>query len=267
MDDPKRDEATARFAELVHRSDDDMPLDEAAMLIAAHAYPGLDVAAELARLDDAARGCAPGDLDGLRHHLFEVLGFSGNTSRYGDPRNSFLNDVLERRLGIPISLAVVTMEVGRRVDVPLEGIGMPGHFLVRHGAEPRILVDPFGGGRIVDEATCEALLRSVYGPSAVFDASMLAPVGKRAILARMLANLRQLYLATGDVRSAGWVIRLRTTIPADTVAEMADVASAYAALGRFEEAATVLEDLADLLPEDSAQRARAEAKLQRSRLN
>lgn len=266
MDHPHRSDVTARFAELVTGADDHIPLDEAAALIAAHAYPGLDITAVLAQLDEIADGTPP-DLDGLRHHLFEVLGFSGNASRYGDPRNSFVNDVLQRRLGIPISLAVVTMEVGRRSGVAFEGIGMPGHFLVRHAATPRVLVDPFGGGRILDEARCEALFRSVHGESSGFDSSMLVPTGKRAILARMLANLRQLYLATGDVRSTGWVLRLRTAIPATSAPEMADVAAAHAALGRFIEAATVLEDLADLLPDESGRRARAEAQLQRSRLN
>lgn len=259
-------DATARFGELVSGADDDIPLDEAALVIAAHAYPGLDVAAELGRLDEIAAGCTP-SLEGLRHHLFEVLGFSGNTRRYGDPRNSFLNDVLRRRLGIPISLAVVTMEVGRRVGVPFEGIGMPGHFLVRHTGTPSVLLDPFGAGRVLETADCEALFRSVYGEAAPFDPSMLVPVGKRAILARMLANLRQLYLARGDVWSTDWVLRLRTTIPARTTPEMADVAAAYAALGRFTEAAATLEDLADLLPDESAPRARAEARLQRARLN
>ncbi|MDQ3570156.1 MAG: transglutaminase-like domain-containing protein [Actinomycetota bacterium] len=258
---------TARFAELITGDDTEIPLDEAALLIAAHAYPDLDVAAELARLDKIAEGCPPGQLDGLRHHLFEVLGFSGNTGHYDDPRNSFLNEVLQRRLGIPISLAVVTMEVGRRVGVPFEGIGMPGHFLVRHAMTPRVLVDPFAGGRILEDAECETLFRSVYGESAPFDPSMVVPVGKRAILARMLANLRHLYLARGDVWSTGWVLVLRTLIPASSAPEMADVAATEAALGRFEEAAAMLEDLADQLPEEPADRARAEAKLQRSRLN
>ncbi len=266
MDHPHRSDVTARFAELVSGADHQIPLDEAAALIAAHAYPGLDVASVLVQLDEMADG-APADLDGLLHHLFEVLGFSGNASRYGDPRNSFLNDVLQRRLGIPISLAVVTMEVGRRVDLPFEGIGMPGHFLVRHAATPRVFVDPFGGGRILDQADCEALFHLMHGESTGFDSSMLVPTGKRAMLARMLANLRQLYLATGDVWSTGWVLRLRTAIPAGSASEMADVAAAHAALGRFMEAATMLEDLAEMLPEEPGRRARAEAQLQRSRLN
>ncbi len=259
-------DVTARFAELVSGAEEDIALDEAALLIAAHAYPGLDIPAELGHLDEIAAGCTP-SLEGLRHHLFEVLGFSGNTRRYGDPRNSFLNEVLHRRLGIPISLAVVTMEVGRRVGVPFQGIGMPGHFLVRHTGTPSALLDPFGAGRILEAADCEALFRSVYGESPPFDPSMLVPVGKRAILARMLANLRQLYLAAGDARSTGWVLRLRTAIPATTAADIADVAAAHAALGRFWEAAAMLEELADVLPDESAERARTEAKAQRSRLN
>ena len=260
-------QATARFAELVGGPHADVALDEGALLIAAHAHPGLDVAAQRGRLDELAAACSEATLDGLRHHLFEVLGFRGNTRRYADPRNSFLNDVLDRRVGIPISLAVVTMEVGRRVGVELQGVGLPGHFLVRHDAEPPVLIDPFGGGRVVDESECEALFRTVHGPVVPFDRSMLAPVGPRAILVRMLANLLQLYLAGGDARSAGWVLRLRTLVPAESRQELADLAGAQDALGRFGEAAATLEAIADLLPDESAERARAHARLVRSRLN
>ena len=260
-------DASARFAELVQRPEAEIPLDEGALLIAAHAYPGLDVAREQARLDGIAAGCASATLDGLRQHLFGVLGFKGNTERYADARNSFLNDVLERRTGIPISLAVVAMEVGRRIGVPLEGVGMPGHFLVRHGADPALLIDPFGGGRLLDVGDCERLFRSMHGPDVPFDAALLAPVGPRAILARMLANLRQLYLATGNAASLGWVLRLRVSIPARTPHELADVASAQAAVGLFAEAAATLEAIADLLPDEGAERARAEARVVRSRLN
>ena len=260
-------EATARFAELVGQPEDEIPLDEGALLIAAHAYPDLDVGREQARLDELAASCPTPTLDGLRHYLFDELGFRGNSRRYADPRNSFLNDVLDRRTGIPISLAVLAMEVGRRVGVSLQGVGMPGHFLVRHGDEPPVLLDPFGGGRILEIADCEELFRSVYGEGAPFDPSMLAPVGARSILTRMLANLRQVYLALGDPRSAGWVLQLRASVPARTAHELADVASAHAAVGRFAEAATALEDVAELLPQEEAQRARAEAQLLRARLN
>ena len=261
------EEASARFAELVRRPEPEIPLDEAAMLIAAHAYPGLDVALHLARLDDIAAGCPEPTLEGLRRHLFDSLGFSGNTRRYADPRNSFLNDVLERRVGIPISLAVVTMEVGRRIGVELQGVGLPGHFLVRHDAGAPVLIDPFGGGRIVGESECEALFRSVHGPVVPFDPSMLAPVGTRTILVRMLANLRQIYQAGGDARSAGWALRLRTLVPAESPQELADLAGAQDALGRFAEAAATLEAIADLLPDETAERARGHAQVVRSRLN
>ncbi len=259
-------EATARFAELVGGPEADLPLDEAALLIAAHAYPGLDVARQQARLDEVADGCLDASPEGLRRHLFDTLGFRGNTNRYADPRNSFLNDVLDRRTGIPISLAVMTMEVGRRVGVGLEGVGMPGHFLVRHRGDPSVLIDPFGG-RVVDVDESEELFRSVHGPDAPFDSSLLAAVGPRAILTRMLANLRHLYQSAGDARSLGWVLELRTSIPASSPYELADVASAQATMGRFAQAAGTLETIADLLPDEDVERARAHAKLLRSRLN
>ncbi|MDP9071755.1 MAG: transglutaminase-like domain-containing protein, partial [Actinomycetota bacterium] len=225
------EDPTSRFARLVGRPDAEIPLDEGALLIASHAYPGLDVAGQLARLDDIAAACPDATLDSMRQHLFGVLGFRGNTTRYADPRNSFLNDVLDRRTGIPISLAVVTMEVGRRLGLSLQGVGMPGHFLVRHQEEPPVLFDPFGGGRVVTVTECEELFRSVHGPGAPFDPSLLAPVGARAILTRMLANLRHLYQSVGDARSLGWVLELRMSVPGSSPYELADVASAQAALG------------------------------------
>lgn len=256
-----------RFAELVTRPEEAIPLDEAALVIAAHAQPDLDIAAQLARLDELASGCPDPTLEGLRRHLFDEVGFTGNGVRYGDPRNSFLNEVLDRRVGIPISLAVVAMEVGRRLGVVLEGVGMPGHFLVRHVGEPPALLDAFSGGRILDVEAAEAVFRRLHGELAVFTPDLLAPVGPRAILLRMLTNLRQLYLAAGDPASAGWVMDLRATIPAATLYEMADVASVQASLGRFTEAAATLEAIAEQLPGDQADRARAEAELLRSALN
>ncbi len=260
-------DATARFAQLVGGPETEIRLDEGALLIAAHAYPGLDLAGQQGRLDEVAASCADGGLDGLRRHLFEVLGFRGNTRRYADPRNSFLNDVLDRRTGIPIALAVVTMEVGRRVGLQLQGVGMPGHFLVRHDADPPTLIDPFGGGRLLGERECEGLFRKVHGAYAPFDPSLLTTAGPRAILTRMLANLRHLYQSTGDARALGWVLELRMSIPASSPYELADVASAQAALGRFAEAAHTLETVADLLPDEDVERARAHAGLLRSRLN
>jgi regulator of sirC expression with transglutaminase-like and TPR domain len=257
---------TDRFAALVRRPDGEIPLDEAALLIAAHAHPDLEVEAELARLDAVAAGCAEPTLDGLRRHLFEELGFIGNRRRYGDPHNSFLNDVVSRRVGIPISLSVLTMEVGRRVGVPLVGIGLPGHFLVRHEAGAGEVLDPFGGGTVLDRAGCEALLQAVYGPGATLP-EQLPVSGRRAILARMLANLRQLYLAAGDAPAAGWVYRLRAAIPPDVPSDHVEVARALASLGRFTEAADTLEDLAERVDDAGAAQARARAGSLRALLN
>lgn len=257
-------DATSRFLALVEAGD--APLDEGAFLIAAHAYPGLDVEAELRRLDALADDC-PGDLAGVRRYLFDQLGFRGNDTAYGDPRNSFLNDVLDRRLGIPITLSVLAIEVGRRVGVPLVGIGLPGHFLVRHDAVPPLILDPFNRGQSLTLEDCETLLKRAYGDRVPFQPSLLAPVDNNMILARMLNNLRGIYQARGDAASASWVLRLRAGIAGTQPRELGELATAQAALGRFEEAATTLERLAGQLAGEDADRARSHAQLLRARLN
>lgn len=257
---------TERFTEVVQRPDDAVPLDEAALLVAAHAYPDLDVATQLARIDGLAAGCPAPTVEGLRRHLFEDFGLDGNTRRYGDPRNSFLNDLLTRRLGIPISLSVLTMEVGRRLGLTLSGVGMPGHFLVR-SEDDGCLLDPFNGGRLVMPEECAELYRALHGPRAPFGPHLLAPVGPRAILVRLLANLRQIYLAAGDARSAGWVYELRAAVPAGSPADAADVARALASIGRFTEAAATLDALAETVPDAGAREARARAVSLRALLN
>lgn len=261
---------TGRFEELLVGPEADVALDEAAVLIAAHATPGLDVAGQLGRLDELAAGCPEPTLAGLRHHLFEVVGFDGNRRRYDDPRNSFVDAVLDRKVGIPISLAVVTIEVGRRLGVHLGGVALPGHFLVRRLGPPDErpeFVDPFGSGRLLGRDECEVLHRSLFGPTAMFHDAMLSPVGPRAILTRMLANLRTIYLTSGDLRSLGWALRLRAAIPATSAAELADLASAQTALARFPEAAATLDSLCARLPPARADKARSTAALLRARLN
>lgn len=199
--------ATERFTELVTGPEELLALDEAALLIAAHDHD-VDVARELQRLDALAAG-APSDAAGLARHLFVELGFAGNQVDYGDPRNSFLDEVLTRRLGLPITLSVLMMEVGRRRGLTIEGVGMPGHFLVR--AAPDELYDPFHAGEALDAAGCRARFEATQ-PGAVFDAAYLDPVGKRAILARMLANLVHTSLARAP-SDAVWALRLRLAVP------------------------------------------------------
>lgn len=256
--------ATERFAELVAREDEDIPLDEAALLIAAHARPELDVAAELARLDELAAGCKEPTLEGLTHRLFDDLGFRGNTEHYQDPDNSYLDQVVRRRLGIPISLSVLTIEVGRRLGVELDGVGMPGHFLVRHRAEPGTFLDPFGGGRRLDEAGCREIFTALGGT--IWQDSYLAPVGARAILSRMLLNLQGVFLPA-DLRSAAWVLELRLTIPGLAVADRLGLARALGSMGRFRLAAAALDRVAEELPPEEAVTVRAESRGLRARHN
>lgn len=258
---------TARFRRLVEGPDEGVRLDEGALLIAAHACPGLDVDAELARLDEMAAGVPMPTLEGVRTHLFETLGFRGNEADYGDPRNSYLNEVVDRRLGLPITLSVLVIEVGRRVGVPFSGVGLPGHFLVRHDGEPRVLLDPFEGGREVSVEDCAERVARIYGDAVEFEPSMLAPVGAKAVLARMLANLKQRFTLTGDAVAAEWVLRLRSMIPEVGPRELGELAGAQAAIGRFTAAAETLEGMAAQLPEEAAAKAVAQARRLRARLN
>jgi len=272
---------TARFAELVARDDEEIPLDEAALLIAAHARPELDVAAELGRLDELAASCKEPTLDGLTHRLFDELGFRGNAEHYQDPDNSYLDQVVRRRLGIPITLSVLTMEVGRRLGVALDGVGMPGHFLVRHRADPGTFLDPFGGGRRFDAAGCQEIFTALggTGPGArgsppdsggvsrlEWQDSYLAPVGARAILSRMLLNLQGVFLPA-DLRSAAWLLELRLTIPGLAVADRLGLARALGSMGQFGSAAAALDRVAEELPPEEAVTVRAESRSLRARHN
>lgn len=255
---------TIRFTELVERPEDELPLDEAALLIAAHAQPELDIGAELARLDELARGVSERTLEGWRRHLFVDLGFSGNVKRYYDPSNSFLNQVVRRRKGLPITLSVLGMEVGRRIGLRLEGVGMPGHFLLREG--PDSFVDPFDGGRLLDRAACVERFHAVNGAGATFRPAYLDPVGPRAILARILNNLKSVYAARGEIAALSWVFDLRMALPGASPLEGREWARVLGATGRFVEAAVELEALAHLVP-DREEELLSEAFAFRSRLN
>jgi regulator of sirC expression with transglutaminase-like and TPR domain len=257
---------TERFARLVQGQEGDLPLDEAAILLAAHGEPGLDVDAQLARLDGLASQVDQPSADAVVALLFAELGLRGNREDYSDPRNSFLDQVLDRRLGIPISLAVLMMEVGRRVGLRFEGIGMPGHFLVR---SDDVFLDPYHGGQMLDVEGCQALFHRLHGPAAPFSPALLTPNGPRAILARMLANLRHSYAARRDTAALAWVLRLRVAIPGVPQTELADLAQVLVSMGRFAEAAAALDQLADSgeLSEEDAATIRGQALAWRARLN
>ena len=221
-------DAFDRFVELIQGEEDELPLGEAALLVATQANPSLDVAAYLDQLHDLASACPGPTLDLLVAHLFSKsgCGFGGNRDDYYDPRNSLLDQVLDRRVGIPITLSVLAMDVGRRIGVPLDGVGMPGHFLLRDRVDRRVFVDPFNGGRELDAADCQTLFRQSVGADSAWFDHYLDPVPRRAVMARLLANLRHVYQQRGDADSLLWVLRLRCAFP-DATAED------HAALGRL----------------------------------
>ncbi len=259
---------TERLEQLLGGAEPSLPLDETALCVAAHAHPGLDVDAYLARLDDLAEGVRQPTLDGLRRHLFADLGFRGNHRDYFDPRNSYLDDVLDRRIGIPITLSIVLMEVGRRIGVPLAGVSMPGHFLVRDKVDPSVFVDAYAGGVELDRAGCEARFHDVLGEAATFHDGFLAPVGRRAIPGRLLANLDTIAERRADLAMSEWVRRLRTLLPEATIDDHRRHAAALAARGRFDEAAAALEAAADRWPDaDGTSEARTGALRLRAQLN
>jgi regulator of sirC expression with transglutaminase-like and TPR domain len=254
---------TERFTELVSRPDAEIPLDEAALLIAAHDHP-VTVDAELDALDALGSGLPPGaDARAIAGYLFRDLGFAGNSVDYGDPRNSCLDEVRVRRLGIPITLSVLMIEVARRAGVELRGVGMPGHFLVGEGAG--VFYDPFHGGVELDADACRARFVATQG-DAPFRPEYLAPVPTTAILSRMLANLVNSFLQR-DPTSAIWAVQLRLLIPGLAAGERRHAATVLGSLGRFAEGAAVLDGLAAESDGADARRAEREAAALRARAN
>ncbi|NCY17014.1 MAG: hypothetical protein EBX39_09635, partial [Actinobacteria bacterium] len=179
---------TESFIESVHRPEGECSVEELALLIAAHRRPGLDIPSTLGRLDDLAARVVLGDLESLRSVLFVESGFRGNTEDYYDADNSMLDVVISRRTGIPISLSILTIAVGRRAGIDLVGIGMPGHFLVRSGSDSSLFLDPFGGGAVLDRQRCVDLFHLSQGAAARLGPEHLEPVGTFAIIERELGG-------------------------------------------------------------------------------
>jgi regulator of sirC expression with transglutaminase-like and TPR domain len=194
------------FAHVVHRPEEDLDLGQAALLIAEPEYPELDIAAYLLDLDHLAQAARPrlaglsdssAQAAALVQYLLDEEGFRGNAAEYDDPRNSFLNEVLDRRLGIPITLSVVMMEVARRLSITLRGISFPGHFLVGTEGRKPLLIDPFTGQALSGQQLSELLFR-VYGQRRAPRPDEVQPATRHSILLRMLHNLRNLYMQRGD---------------------------------------------------------------------
>jgi regulator of sirC expression with transglutaminase-like and TPR domain len=220
----------------------DHDLLHCALLIARVAYPGLDPAPWVAAIEemgatarahvDVGLGGRPPRRTRLRvvtEFLFGQLGFAGNREHYDDPRNSLLNDVITRRTGIPITLAIVFMEVARRAGLTMEGVNFPGHFLVRclpaddDAADPEpLLLDPFHGGAILTDRECARLARAHVGVEAMLEPSMLGTATKRDILLRMLLNLKRAYVRLRSFPQAHAVTELLVAFDPSALTELRD---------------------------------------------
>jgi regulator of sirC expression with transglutaminase-like and TPR domain len=228
-----------RLQQVVSGPEEAIDLAEAALLIATHAYPELDVAHHLARIEGLARALesriqpdsGPSQrILALNEYLFAELGFAANEKDYYDPRNSCLNEVLDRRVGIPITLSLLYMEVGGRIGLPLQGVSFPGHFLVKCALpEGTVVLDPYAGGITLGIADLQKRLREVPGGevSRVIVAGMLGAAAKKEIIGRLLRNLKAIYLRSQQFDRAlpilDWII---ATVP-DQPSELRDRGMIY----------------------------------------
>lgn len=235
-------------------------LDHAALAIAALEYPELNPAACEAALESlAARVARAGPVDllsrirSLRRILADEEGFAGNTDHYDAPENSFLNIVLQRKVGLPITLSVIYLEVARRAGTPLFGVSLPGHFVVGSAiGKEKLVIDPFHHGQILTESGCEDLLKRV-APQVRFSAKMIAPASVRSICYRMLTNLKRVYLDQGDGERALAVIELLLAIAPDHPGELRTRAAIFASLGAYRSALADVERCLAISP-DAADR-------------
>jgi regulator of sirC expression with transglutaminase-like and TPR domain len=251
-----------RFAEMLSREDGKIELASACLQIAEDAYPGLDVDGYVGEIERFAKrlrarlapeAAAEDRVIALNEFLFDDLGFSGNVDHYYDPRNSYLNEVLDRRTGIPITLSVLYMEIGRRIELPLEGVSFPGHFLVRLPLRGGTLVlDPFSGGVPQSEAELRERLKRVIPRAAaggvpVADLPLdqfLEPASNRQILARVLRNLKGVYREKDNPERLLAVLNRMVIVAPEAAAELRDRGLVYRRLECWRPA---LKDLTDYL--------------------
>lgn len=231
--------------------DNSINLAKAALYIALEEYPNLETEEYLNVLDDMAdevRDRLPAQnyplriIQTINRYLYQDLRFAGNDADYYDPRNSFLNQVIDRRMGIPISLSLVYLEVAKRIDFPMVGIGMPGHFLIKPNFEDAgIFVDAFNGGEILFTEDCQERIYRIYGQTMELQPAFLAAVSPRQLLARMLGNLKAIYLQQQDARRVLRAIEGILLLFPDALGERRDRGILYYQLGRLAEARHDLE--------------------------
>jgi regulator of sirC expression with transglutaminase-like and TPR domain len=246
-----------RLRDLMQQPEEQISVAEAALLIASMEYPALQSTPYLQRLDEmasriSARSSQSTDpfhvIEEMNRCLFREEGFSGNSEDYYDPRNSFLNEVLDRKTGIPIMLSTVYLEVASRLRFPLVGVGMPGHFLVKHPYF-EILIDPFSQGSILSQDDCELRMKQVLGDSVPFHSSYLEGVSKLHTVTRMLNNLRNVFLDLRQFPKAYQITELLLALHPDSVNDLRQKAAFLIQLRQFSEAAATLDRYLELAPE------------------
>src|SRR5262249_18573184 len=249
--------ARLRFAAAINRADEEISLAEAALWLAAEEYPRMDVSVYLERLHEfgelarrnAANCRGPRQtIAAINHVGFEELGFHGNRDNYYDPRNSYLNEVIDRRTGIPITLTIVYMDIARTAGLELKGVGLPAHFIAKHvGESQEIYIDPFNCGEVMGYAGCEQLLNKVTGGKAQLKPEDLRAVTARQVLTRTLSNLLGIY-SKSDYRRALAVVERLLIVNPDSPSYIRDRGLLLARLGETKAARAELERYLELEP-------------------
>ncbi len=243
------------FAEAISTREDQIDIAYAALLFACEAYPGLNIESYLSRLDEMASTVRPRLADfhpvtALKDFLFNELGFHGNVDDFFDPRNSYLNQVLDRRTGIPITLSVVYIELARRLDLPVVGIGLPGHFIVRYdGDDEPVYLDPYNCGDTMSITDCQQRVADISEGRLPFKPSFLSPVGPRQILTRMLRNLKGIYVAQGDFDLALSIVEKLILLNPSAVEEVRDLGVLHYYAGHKLKAIGCLQRYLEIAPE------------------
>lgn len=251
-------ETVRLFAQMMAREEHEISLVDASLLIAKTEYPHLDLKAQRERFTRLARELEAEpeyspltNIEALNDLLFRKEGFSGNEDDYDDPRNNFLNDVLDRKTGIPITLSVVYMELGQRHQLPIQGVGFPGHFIVKYAWTSKdILIDPYHGGAILSRNDCANLLKSHFRDDAELLPEYLAPSTKKQILARMLNNLKSSFFRREQYDRVLTMVEMGLAIDPASRQHVHDRGMVYFLLRRYAQAAADLNAYLTFAPPD-----------------
>ena len=253
-----------KFSSLAELPDEEIDLVGATLIIARISYPRLDETvyqrylSDLterlrSRLNKTDRPVAM--IEKLNRILFEEEGFRGNRHNYFDPDNSFINRVVDRKLGIPITLSLIYTEVGKKAGMNLSGIALPVHFITALFHESgRTLIDPFKQGEILSEEECRTMVRRRLGEESAFDTRQLSPASPKEILIRMLRNLKAIYLQTHNDMKAFQMLHWILTLDPGSKAELRERGLLYEALGNTDRAAEDLERYIALSPGPETER-------------